>query len=94
MNIKIAAAGGIAALLFLSGCSSDSDEATSATTSAAAPAASEMASEPAMEKPGTIVEVAAANEDFETLVAAVTAAGLAGEQGCADLDPDLPRRLR
>jgi uncharacterized surface protein with fasciclin (FAS1) repeats len=77
MNIKIAAAGGIAALLFLSGCSSDSDEATSATTSAAAPAASEMASEPAMEKPGTIVEVAAANEDFETLVAAVTAAGLA-----------------
>jgi uncharacterized surface protein with fasciclin (FAS1) repeats len=77
MNIKIAAAGGIAALLFLSGCSSDSDEAASATTSAAAPAASEMASEPAMAEPGTIVEVAAANEDFETLVAAVTAAGLA-----------------
>ena len=77
MNIKIAAAGGIAALLFLSGCSSDSEDATSATTSAAAPAASEMASEPAMAEPGTIVEVAAANEDFETLVAAVTAAGLA-----------------
>jgi uncharacterized surface protein with fasciclin (FAS1) repeats len=77
MNIKIAAAGGIAALLFLSGCSSDSDEATSATTSAAAPAASEMASESAMAEPGTIVEVASANEDFETLVAAVTAAGLA-----------------
>ncbi len=77
MNIKIAAAGGIAALLFLSGCSSDSDEATSATTSAAAPAASEMASEPAMAEPGTIVEVASANEDFETLVAAVTAADLA-----------------
>jgi uncharacterized surface protein with fasciclin (FAS1) repeats len=77
MNIKIAAAGGIAALLFLSGCSSDSDEAASATTSAAAPAASEMASEPAMPEPGTIVEVAAANPDFETLVAAVTAAGLA-----------------
>lgn len=77
MNIKIAAAGGIAALLFLSGCSSDSDDATSATTSAAAPAASEMASEPAMAEPGTIVEVASANEDFETLVAAVTAAGLA-----------------
>ena len=30
-----------------------------------------------MAEPGTIVEVAAANEDFETLVAAVTAAGLA-----------------
>jgi uncharacterized surface protein with fasciclin (FAS1) repeats len=77
MNIKIAAAGGIAALLFLSGCSSDSDEAASATTSAAAPAASEMASEPAMTEPGTIVDVAASNPDFETLVAAVTAAGLA-----------------
>jgi uncharacterized surface protein with fasciclin (FAS1) repeats len=37
-----------------------------------------MASEaPAMDEPGTIVDVAAANEDFETLVAAVTAAGLA-----------------
>ncbi len=77
MNIKIAAAGGIAALLFLSGCSSDSDEAASAAaTSAAAPAASEMASEPAMAEPGTIVEVASSNPDFETLVAAVTAAGL------------------
>lgn len=29
------------------------------------------------EEPGTIVEVASANQDFETLVAAVTAAGLA-----------------
>ena len=77
MNIKIAAAGGIAALLFLSGCSSSSDEATAPATSAAAPAASEMASEPAMAEPGTIVEVAASNPDFETLVAAVTAAGLA-----------------
>nr|NLD41135.1 fasciclin domain-containing protein [Actinomycetales bacterium] len=32
----------------------------------------------AMEEPGTIVDVAAANSDFETLVAAVTAADLAG----------------
>ena len=77
MNIKIAAAGGIAALLFLSGCSSDTDEATAPTTSAAAPSESAMASEPAMAEPGTIVEVAASNPDFETLVAAVTAAGLA-----------------
>ncbi len=75
MNIKIAAAGGIAALLFLSGCSSDSDEATAPTTSAAVE--SEMASEaPAAEAPGTIVDVASANSDFETLVAAVTAADL------------------
>lgn len=78
MNIKIAAAGGIAALLVLSGCSSNSDEATAPTTSAAAPTESAAASEPAMtEEPGTIVDVAAANPDFETLVAAVTAAGLA-----------------
>jgi uncharacterized surface protein with fasciclin (FAS1) repeats len=77
MNIKIAAAGGVAALLFLSGCSSDSDEAASPTTSAAAPTPSEMASEPAATEAGTIVEVAASNPDFETLVAAVTAAGLA-----------------
>jgi uncharacterized surface protein with fasciclin (FAS1) repeats len=77
MNVKLAAAGGIAALLFLSGCSSDSEEATAPATSAA-PTESAAASEPAMtEEPGTIVEVAASNPDFETLVAAVTAAGLA-----------------
>lgn len=75
MNIKLAAAGGIAALLFLSGCSSSSEEATAPATSAA-PSESAMASEPAMTEPGTIVDVAAANPDFETLVAAVTAAGL------------------
>jgi uncharacterized surface protein with fasciclin (FAS1) repeats len=76
MNLKLAAAGGIAALLFLSGCSSDSDEATAPATSAA-PSESAMASEPAAAEPGTIVEVAASNPDFETLVAAVTAADLA-----------------
>jgi len=75
MKIKLAAAGGIAALLFLSGCSDSSDEATAPATTTAP---SEMASEPATtEEAGTIVEVAAANPDFETLVAAVTAAGLA-----------------
>ena len=76
MNVKLAAAGGIAALLFLSGCSSDSQEATAPATSAA-PTESAAASAPAMTEPGTIVEVAAGNPDFETLVAAVTAAGLA-----------------
>lgn len=77
MNIKLAAAGGISALIFLTGCSSDPDETTAPTTSAA-PVESEMASEaPAMEEPGTIVDVAAASADFETLVAAVTAADLA-----------------
>jgi uncharacterized surface protein with fasciclin (FAS1) repeats len=73
-----AAAAATAALLMLAGCSSSSDEATEATTTAASPTESAMASEtPTMAEPGTIVEVAAANEDFETLVAAVTAAGLA-----------------
>ncbi|MGB7979892.1 MAG: fasciclin domain-containing protein [Candidatus Nanopelagicales bacterium] len=75
MKIKVAAAGGIAALVFLSGCSSTSEEATTTPTTAA-PSPSEMASEPAMEAAGTIVDVAASNEDFETLVAAVTAADL------------------
>ena len=74
MNIKIAAAGSLAALLFLSGCASDSDEAeeTSAATTSA-----ETTSEAPAEEPGTIVDVAVGNPDFETLVAAVTAAGLA-----------------
>lgn len=75
MNIKIAAAGGAAALLFLAGCSSDSDDAATETTAAAEP--SEAVSEEAVAEVGTIVDVAAANEDFETLVAAVTAADLA-----------------
>jgi uncharacterized surface protein with fasciclin (FAS1) repeats len=74
MNIKIAAAGSIAALAFLAGCSSDSDEATTTETTAAEATPTE--SESAMEEAGTIVEVASANPDFSTLVAAVDAAGL------------------
>ena len=73
MNIKIAAAGGVASLLFLAGCSSDSDGAAEETTAAATP--SEAMSEEAATDPGTIVDVAVAN-DFNTLVAAVTAADL------------------
>ncbi len=78
MNIKLAVVGGIAALLVLSGCSneSDNDEAASETTSAS-PSPSESESEAPAEEPGTIVDVAAGNPDFETLVAAVTAADLA-----------------
>ena len=75
MNIKIAAAGSMAALLFLAGCSSSSDEPAAETTTAAA-APSDAMTEEAMEV-GTIVDVASANEDFETLVAAVGAADLA-----------------
>lgn len=76
MNIKLAVSGGIAALLFLSGCASDGDEAATETPSAS-PSSSETTSEAPTEDPGTIVDVAAANPDFETLVAAVTAADLA-----------------
>ncbi|MHA6509976.1 fasciclin domain-containing protein [Tessaracoccus sp. Y1736] len=84
MNIKIAAAGSVAALLFLSGCAGASDEmtpeaTTAETTSAAASPSesmSESMSEAPMEEAGTIVDVAAGNPDFETLVAAVTAADL------------------
>lgn len=72
MNIKIAAASGIAALLVLSGCSSDGDD--DAAPAASPTSASASASETAA---GTIVDVAAGNADFETLVAAVTAADLA-----------------
>ena len=75
MNIKIAAAGSVAALLFLAGCSSSSDEPAAETTTAAATPSDAMTEE-AMEA-GTIVDVASANPDFETLVAAVVAADLA-----------------
>lgn len=70
MNIKIAAAGSVAALIFLAGCSSSTDEPAAETTTAAASPSE------AMDAAGTIVDVAAGNTDFETLVAAVTAADL------------------
>lgn len=63
------------ASLSLAACSSSSEEtATTPSAAASAPAASEMAEAPA--ETGTIVDVAAANPDFSTLVAAVQAAGL------------------
>jgi uncharacterized surface protein with fasciclin (FAS1) repeats len=63
MKKKIAAMAA-ASLMLLAACGSD--DSTSNTTETSAPAAA-----------GTIVEVASANDDFSTLVAAVTAAGLA-----------------
>lgn len=68
----------VAAALTLSACSSSSDEATTAESSAAVEESAiaegdEMVGETS---PGTIVEVASANPDFSTLVAAVSAAGL------------------
>ncbi len=97
MNFKTAAAASMAALLFLAGCGTDSDdpatEAPVETMSVAPMEESEAPmeeseapmdeseapmdeSEAPMEEAGTIVDVAAANPDFETLVAAVTAADL------------------
>ena len=68
----------IAAALTLSACSSTSDSATTAESSAAV---EESAMESADEmvdaaSVGTIVDVASANPDFSTLVAAISAAGL------------------
>jgi uncharacterized surface protein with fasciclin (FAS1) repeats len=69
MKTRLAIVGFAVAAIALAGCSSSSDdnEATSPSPSA----------EESMASGDTIVDVAAGNEDFETLVAAVQAAGLA-----------------
>jgi uncharacterized surface protein with fasciclin (FAS1) repeats len=74
MNIRLAGAAAVAAALVLAGCGGTDTEAEPTPTAEATQEA--METEAAMEEPGTIVEVAAANEDFSTLVAAVEAAGL------------------
>ena len=90
MKIKSIAAAGIAGLLFLSGCGTDSDDTATDTTTMEATTAAPMESEAPMEESetpmeeseapmedgGTIVDVASENPDFETLVAALTAADL------------------
>jgi uncharacterized surface protein with fasciclin (FAS1) repeats len=68
MNLKTAAAGSLAALLFLSGCSSDDPDDTAVAESIEEATPSEA--------PGTIVDVASSNDDFSTLVTAVGAADL------------------
>lgn len=82
MNIKIVAAGFAVASLALVGCSSSDDSTAEASptaaTSAPASPADGMTDEASA---GTIVDVAAANPDFSTLVAAVTEAGLAETLG-------------
>jgi uncharacterized surface protein with fasciclin (FAS1) repeats len=79
MKLKIAAAGSLAAVLFLAGCGGGDEETISPTTPAASPSPTmtEASPEATMAEAGTIVEVAAGNPDFSTLVAAVEAAGLA-----------------
>ena len=82
MNIKIVAAGFAVASLALVGCSSNDDSTAEASptaaTSAPASPADGMTDEASA---GTIVDVAAANPDFSTLVAAVTEAVLAETLG-------------
>ena len=83
MNIKIVAAGFAVASLALVGCSSDSSDSsaspTPATTSAAPMESPTDVASPVADE--TIVGVASANPDFSTLVAAVSAAGLAETLG-------------
>lgn len=84
MNIRLAGAAVVTAALVLTGCASgDDDDTTTTDTEATAEATEEMTdesaeedSEEAMGEPATIVEVAAGNEDFSTLVAAVEAGDL------------------
>ena len=59
-------------LLFLAACGADGD-----TADTTVPAAEDTTTTVAAAEPGTIVEVAQANADFSTLVAAVVAADLA-----------------
>jgi uncharacterized surface protein with fasciclin (FAS1) repeats len=82
-STTLIAVGAIAGLVALSACGSDSNDESSSTE---APAATEAAPAPTdamtetteamAEESGTIVDVAVANGSFNTLVAAVTAAGL------------------
>jgi uncharacterized surface protein with fasciclin (FAS1) repeats len=83
MNIRLAGAAAVTAALVLTGCTSGSDDAETTTDTEATAEATEEAAEEestddeaAAEEPGTIVDIAASDESFSTLVAAVDAAGL------------------
>ena len=82
MNIRLAGAAALTAALVLTGCTSSDDDSDTAeaTTEATEEAMEEEEStddaDAAAEEAGTIVDVAAANDDFSTLVAAVQAADL------------------
>jgi uncharacterized surface protein with fasciclin (FAS1) repeats len=77
MRLKLAGAATVAAMLVLTGCATSDSEDTE--TTAAEQTVDEGTTDDAAvaeDAPGTIVDVAAGNEDFTTLVAAVQAAGL------------------
>jgi len=80
MRLKLAGAAAVAAMLVLTGCATSDAEDTETTAAAEETTDTGMdegTDDGAAEEPGTIVDVAVGNEDFETLVAAVQAAGLA-----------------
>jgi len=74
MTFRLVAAGAVAISLSLAACGSDSK---TASTTAAPTTTAAMSSTTAPMAAGTIVDIAAGNADFSTLVAAVKAAGLA-----------------
>jgi uncharacterized surface protein with fasciclin (FAS1) repeats len=83
MNIRLAGAAALTTALVLTGCTSSDDDSdatteTEATMEATDEEMEESTDDPdaAAEEPGTIVDVASANDDFSTLVAAVQAADL------------------
>lgn len=71
------AAAAIAAALVLSACSGAAEDTVVADPAPTEPAAPAEPEAPAEDELGTVVDVAIATDDFETLVAAVVAAGLA-----------------
>ena len=74
MTFRLVAAGAVAISLSLAACGSDSKSASTT----AAPTTTAMSGTTVPMAGGTIVDVAAGNADFSTLVAAVKAADLAG----------------
>ena len=77
MKLKTPAiAAAVALALFAGACSSDSDDDAATTTTAAETSETTMAEDEEMMESETIVEIAAGNEDFSTLVAALEAADL------------------
>lgn len=87
MNIRLAGAAAVTAALVLTGCTSGDDDTDATTETEATTEATDEEMDEEMEEstddseamdeePGTIVDVASANEDFSTLVTAVQAADL------------------
>ena len=77
-STRLVAVSAIAGLLALSACGSDSNDSSPATDAAASTEAMAETTDAMAEEPGDIVEVAVGAGSFNTLVAAVQAAGLDG----------------